>query len=317
LTRRLVELHGGHIWIESEGVEGKGSTFTFTLPLGMKVPEPAGAPPGTPQNPPMSPSRAHSHRTPSDHPDDRRPTVLVVEDNRQASDLLNHYLTEAGYAVTHAYDGQEAIRIARELQPDAVTLDILLPREDGWHVLADLKSSPETARIPVVIVSITEDHQLAFSLGAVEYLIKPVSKRQLIDALNKATAAQTSEDKTVLLVDDDPHVIELLGGMLRPLGYRVLAASGGAEGIERAIKEKPQAIVLDLMMPHVTGFDVVNALCAHSETRDIPIIIFSAKDITEEDRRRLNNSIRGIVSKSGKEALLEELEKLNIGSENA
>ena len=299
LTRRLIKLHGGRIWVESEG-EGKGSTFTFVIPI--KAEERKIEIPAKPEEP--LPSRPDV--------DDSRPLVLVVEDDRQASELIRQYLSEADYAVAHAFDGKQAIQMARELKPFVITLDILLPEKDGWEVLAELKSLPETKEIPVVIVSITEKRQLGLNLGAIEYFVKPVNKVQLIEAVRKAGVVLGKEKITVLVVDDKPQTVELLTDELQAEGFNVLKAYGGQQGIDLALEKHPDVIILDLMMPEVSGFDVVQQLREHSEAMKIPILIFTAKDLTEEDRQRLKGHVKMIASKSGsgKEDLLRELERL-------
>jgi len=299
LTRRLIKLHGGRIWVESEG-KGKGSTFTFVIPI--KAEERKIDIPTEPEEP--LPSRPDA--------DDSRPLVLVVEDDLQASELISQYLSEADYAVAHAFDGEQAIQMARELRPYAITLDILLPKKDGWEVLAELKSLPETKDIPVVIVSITEKRQLGLNLGAIQYFVKPVNKKQLIEAVRKAVAVLDKEKITVLVVDDEPQTVQLLTDKLQAEGFNVLQAYGGQQGIDLAIAEHPDVIILDLMMPEVSGFDVVQQLRAHSEAMEIPILIFTAKDLTEDDRQKLEGHVKMIASKSGsgKEDLLRELERL-------
>ena len=300
LTQRFVELHGGRIWIESEGIEGRGSTFTFELPF-ISAEE-------------NIQLRDASDAVVASYPPDgnTRPVVLVVENETQARELFAHYLSEAGYAVAYAVDGEQAIQMARELNPYAITLDVLLPKKDGWDVLTELKSLPETRNIPVVIVSITENRELGFSLGAIEYFVKPVKREQLIQAIRHARDKAQKKDVTVLVVDDEQLNVESLTAMLEGMDCRVLPASGGREGIELAEKYLPNLIILDLMMPQVTGFDVVRRLREHPQAKDIPILIFTAKDITEEDREQLNSHVQAIVPKSGKENLLHELAKLNI-----
>jgi len=300
LTRRLVRLHDGRIWVESNG-EGKGSTFTFVIPIEAEKRK--------------SETATEPEEPLSSRPDmviDSLPLVLVVEDERQASELISHYLSEADYAVAHAFNGEQAIKMARELKPYAITLDIVLPKKDGWEVLTELKSLPETKDIPVIIVSITEDHQLGINLGAIEYFVKPVNKEQLIETVCKAGAVLGKEKITVLVVDDESQTVELLTDELQAEGFNVLQAYGGQQGIDLAIEKHPDVIILDLMMPEVSGFDVVQHLRAHSVAMKIPIMIFTAKDITEEDRQKLEGHVKLIASKSGsgKEDLLRALERL-------
>ena len=305
LTRRLVELHGGRIWMESKG-EGKGSTFTFVISVEAEEGESVAS--TEPKEPLPSPE---STRT---DVDDSRPLVLVVEDDRQASDLISLYLSEADYAVAHAFDGEQAIKMARELRPYAITLDIVLPKKDGWEVLAKLKSLPEVKDIPVVILSVVENRPFGLNLGAVEYFVKPVNKEQLIKAVRNVMDRTAREPKamTVLVVDNEPQTVEMLTGYLQTEGFTVLQAYGGKQGIDLAIEKQPDAIILDLMMPEVSGFDVVQRLQAHPEAREIPILIFTAKHLTAEDRQRLTSHVQAISLKSGsgKENLFRALEKL-------
>jgi len=298
LSRRFVELHGGRIWVESE--VGKGSIFRFVLPLvaGAVTAEPA-----------TDNGRAAS----ADQ--ENHPLVLVVEDDKQARELLAHDLVQAGYRVAHAATGKEAVALAQELRPNAITLDVLLPDQDGLKVLAQLKALPETRAIPVVIVSLTEGRELGFSLGAVDWLVKPANPVNFLAAVRKAIAGTDSaETQTVLVVDDEPPTVELLTDMLRTQGLRVLAAHDGRQGVVLARAERPNLIVLDLIMPGLTGFDVVQELREHPETREIPILIFTVKDLSAAEREQLRGSVQAVVTKGAAGALLRELARVQAAN---
>lgn len=301
LTKRYVELHGGRIWVESKGVAGEGSTFMVELPA--QIPE-------------IDPQVGEGALEEIiQHGNSLAPMVLVVENEDTARELLTLYLTEAGYQVLHAGDGVQALELARLHRPQAIILDILLPKKDGWDVLTELKSNPDTQGIPVVIVSVSENRELGFSLGAVEYFVKPADREQLVEAVRNAMSRTTMKKRgefTVLVVDDEPMNVELLIDMLHGLGCKVLLAYGGQQGIDVATSKFPDLIILDLMMPLVTGFDVVRVLREHPQAKHIPILILTSKEITEEDRRILNHQVTAIVPRAGKEALLREMARLGI-----
>ena len=304
LTRRLVEMHGGRIWIESSGIEGQGSTFHVALPL--QAPDESTHPSGEAHFLPRAPATdAHSYR----QTEDGRPLLLVVEDDPHAADLLSHYLSEAGYAVACAPDGEQAVELACAHRPAAITLDIMLPKKDGWAVLSELKALPETRDIPVIIVSIIKDRQLAGHLGALECFVKPVDRERLLDVVRAALSPDAQGTLNVLVVDDEPATVEQLTHLLTAHGFSVLGAYGGQQGIDLALETLPDIIVLDLMMPGVMGTEIVQRLRASPQGKDIPIIIYTAGDITPELRQQLD-SVQAIVSKSNLKEFLQELERL-------
>jgi CheY-like chemotaxis protein len=226
--------------------------------------------------------------------------VLVVEDNSEAAEILARHLDTGGFRMERARTGPEALQMARELMPVAVTLDILLPEIDGWEVLTRLKADEATANIPVLVVSVVDNPALGRALGAMDYFVKPVDGRALLSRLSQYTF--TSKVKTepveVLIVDDEPANLDLLEQLLKPAGFGVLKAGGGQEGIAIAKSRLPSLILLDLMMPGVSGFEVVEALRADEATRSIPIMVLTAKVLTEEDKKALNGHVAAIFERN-------------------
>ena len=296
LTNRLIQLHGGKIWVDSDIDEG--STFSFTFPLHQ-------------QEQKVEVTTLDTSNSEIIVSGNNR-TILVAEDNEQAAQLLGIYLTEAGYQVEYAADGEEAIAKAAEIQPFAITLDILLPKKDGWQVLKEMKTKPNLQSIPVIIVSVTEERQLAFGLGAVDHLVKPIDKETLLASLQSVKLPSRDGSPRILVVDDDPQTVRLLSTVLTNNGYEVLKVYGGNEAIETTISQSPDLIILDMMMPQVDGFQVVRHLTGDPRTCDIPIIICTALDLTDEDRDRLNGQIQSVIQKTGnvKEELLATIKRI-------
>ncbi|MEK6622075.1 MAG: response regulator, partial [Planctomycetota bacterium] len=240
--------------------------------------------------------------------------VLVVEDDQKSSRLLKDYLTCEGYKVATAWTGKEAVDKATDLKPMAITLNVNLAGESGWKVLEKLKETSETKDIPVVVVSIFEERDRGFSLGAVDYLVKPITREQLVQTLKRRglTVGPEAGPVHILVIDDEPKTVELVAAVLEAEGYCVQKAYGGEEGIDLAIRQGYDLIILDLMMPKVDGFDVVEELKKHAGSKDVPIIIATAKDLTEEDLLRLRGKVESIAQKGrfSKEELLRDIKRI-------
>jgi len=279
LSKRLVELHGGLIGVNS--VSMKGSTFWFTIPLASRQP-------------------SKVEPVPDEGPENiAGPLILVVEDDPTAAELLVHYLRSAGYRTEVAKEGIEALEKAKRLRPVAITLDVLLPGLDGWDVLARLKQDTKTAHIPVVVVSVLDERSRGRALGAADYFVKPVSRETLIARLQRYTFSTKVKDREVkiLVVDDDPEAVQVMADILEPLGFTVIRARSGEEGIRLARQRAPDLLILDLVMPGMSGFEVVRVLKADLYTRAIPVLVVSAKDLTANDKATLNGDVESVLSK--------------------
>jgi signal transduction histidine kinase/CheY-like chemotaxis protein len=282
LTRRFALLHGGDVRVSS--MQGSGSTFTISLPpQGPALPQPTQS-----TLPPVSSGQSSG------------PLVLLVEDDHAAAELLMRHLAGAGYRTEIARTGTEALVKARELRPLAITLDILLPELDGWEVITRLKSDPLTSAIPIFVVSVVENPELGKALGAIDYFVKPVNAKELVRRLQRFLPAASvgHEHPCVLVVDDEPTNLALLKESLEPAGFTVLTASGGREAVELAESREPDLVLLDLVMPEVSGFDVVEALRTNASTRETPIMVITAADLSEADRQKLAGRVSTILSRS-------------------
>lgn len=235
-------------------------------------------------------------------------TILAIDDNPEAIEIMKKYLGE-DYNVVGLLSGDKAVEKAKEIKPIAVTLDILMPKKDGWQVLKELKNTPEIQDIPVIILSIVEDKKLGFSLGAAEYLVKPVEKHVLLRKLKNLE--KTKKVKKILIVDNEPDTVRLLGNVMREEGYRVISALNSEDAIKSIRDFRPDLIILNLTMPEMKGLDVIEFIKTADEIKDIPFILLTHKDLSEKEIDELNGKIQGILNKGvlTKEDLLKEIKE--------
>ncbi len=284
MVKLLAELHGGTVAVQSS--VGRGSSFTVWLPIRAPGERVSG---GTTlsANLPLETMKG-------------APTALVVENDFKSAELVRVQLEAEGFRVLHASSAEAALEIAMQQPLSLITLEIMLPNMDGWELLSLIKKKPELARIPVVMISIVADRNKGVALGAAAVMEKPISRKELVDSLIELNLYPLVQGRglKILVVDDDPKAVELIALRLQDLGVTVERAFGGSEAIDAARLAPPDLIVLDLMMPEVSGFDVVSALRERSETARIPILVVTAKEITSADRPKLNGYVSRILGKT-------------------
>jgi len=297
ISKRFCQMMGGDISVDSK--LGTGSTFTMRLPADSQLRD-------------QDPAVASEQRGES-LPEEAN-TVLVIDDDPNVQDLMRRMLTREGFRVVTASAGEEGLKHAGQLHPDVITLDVMMPSMDGWAVLSALKADPELADIPVIMLTIMDSKNMGYTLGASDYLTKPIDRDRLVAVLQKYQHDLAGSQ--VLLVEDDAETREILRHTLEKTGCTVTEAENGRKALERVGDRPPTLILLDLMMPEMDGFQFVAELRQHEAWRLIPVVVITAKDITPQDRLRLNGYVEKIIRKETytSEKLLAEVRDLVVAS---
>jgi signal transduction histidine kinase/DNA-binding response OmpR family regulator len=279
ITKLLVELQGGEIDLES--TVGEGSHFWFTLPIASAAPK-----------------RAEVEEKTEEITKDSK-IIVSIDDDQKVIDLYKRYLRNHGYQVIAITEPNGVINKLKEIQPFAITLDIMMPKKDGWQVIQEIKNDPETAHIPVIVCSIVEEKDKAYQLGAVDYLVKPILEEELVNAVSRLELPKDKEFYEILIIDDDPHVFELIEIALRDHPrYQLAFADGGFAGLDYLNEKKPDAVILDLIMPDLNGFSILETMQGNPDQRDIPVIILTAANLTPSERKMLEQNKREVLIKS-------------------
>lgn len=300
ISRRFCELMGGEVTVESE--LGRGSTFHVWLPAEKAAEH---APTETPEEPVVAAA------TPTNGQNTSSGVALVIDDDPNAQELMRRNLANEGFEVVVASNGEEGLALARQLRPMFITLDVMMPRMDGWAVLSALKSDPQLCEIPVVMATIVDNKNLGYALGASDYLTKPIDRVRLQTLIRKYQR-EGVEKRAVLVIEDSEPTRELLSRLLSASGWLVDSAENGRTAIEHVERARPDLILLDLMMPEMDGFEFLESLRQHEDWRTIPVVVITAKELTPDERKRLSGKVEQVLQKGSycREDLLREIQEL-------
>jgi signal transduction histidine kinase/DNA-binding response OmpR family regulator len=297
ITKKFCEMMGGSITFTSE--LGKGTTFIIRLPAQVVDDRKSQPRPEAPRERPAVKPPASADAG----------SVLVIDDDPVVQELMKTFLGKEGYRVTVAGGGEEGLQRARELRPDVITLDVAMPKMDGWSVLAALKADTHLCDIPVIMLTMVDNKSMGYALGAAEYMTKPINRERLVSVLRKY--GRLRDSRPVLIVEDDADTRQILRSTLEKDGWKVETAENGRVAMEVAGRGLPGLVLLDLMMPEMDGFTFVTEFQRLADARGVPIIVLTAKDLTEDDRRRLNGFVEQIVQKGiNTESLLKQVREL-------
>jgi CheY-like chemotaxis protein len=294
ITARLIELHGSKLGIESQ--PGEGACFYFSLPVTAITPD------------------EPTHTTIATPRAGKAPLILVIEDNAATGQLIQSQLTSSGYDTLRCDQPERATEMAAEHQPDAITLDLLMKPVHGLEVLLQLKNDSRTSKIPVIVVTITDEPAIGSALGADEYLIKPVDKATLLAAVERCLRSRggAAPARPILVVEDDASTREMIEELLTARGYSVITAADGAQARARVAHALPELVILDLVLPKMSGFELLAEWRGSPRTADLPVFVLTSKDLTKEEEKYVRAHAESLFRKqhSWREPLMKQLERV-------
>lgn len=292
ITRKLVNMHHGSVWVGS--APGKGSTFYVAFPASSAAVEALAA------SPPAAAADA-----------DAEPLhILCIDDNPEARDILSTFLEEGGYRVTAASSGRQGLELARQLRPDLITTDLMMPGMTGWDVVNQLKANPQTASIPIVVISIVDQQPTGFEPAVAAHLSKPFTRAELFSTIEPLLQS-AEQAQPILIVDDDVRTRRLIADILSSAGHETVTCTNGQEAIHWLEKHRPRMVLMDLMMPGMNGFEVLTNIRLRPDLVNLPVLVLSAKALTEEELAQLERHRATLVRKQGLQRglLLQQIEQ--------